>query len=385
MRLAESKFKWLATNTMGTDGKPFAGMEAYAMREVGGYKVGFFSLLTSETKHLSSPGNVKFLDAAETAKNAVAHLRKQGANFVVAITHLDFAEDREIARKTRGLDVILGGHDHDPLMAYEGKTLILKAGYDAHYLAVADLTLSSKEKRGKMRYSFRPEVRFLTTAGVKPDAEVGALVAKFNGQLDESLNIAVGKSSVLLDSKRSNVRTKETTWGNLIADALRAETGADIGFANGGGIRGDRTYEAGATITRKDVLTELPFGNVTVILGLSGTDLKAALENGVSRVEDVAGRFPQVSGVTFSFDRKMKAGSRVSNVMVGGQALDMGKVYKVATNDYIAGGGDGYAALKKGKMLIDKSAATHMATMVMNYIAAKGTGSAKVSGRIMEK
>jgi len=327
MRLAESKFKWLATNTMGTDGKPFAGMEAYAMREVGGYKVGFFSLLTSETKHLSSPGNVKFLDAAETAKNAVAHLRKQGANFVVAITHLDFAEDREIARKTRGLDVILGGHDHDPLMAYEGKTLILKAGYDAHYLAVADLTLSSKEKRGKMRYSFRPEVRFLTTAGVKPDAEVGALVAKFNGQLDESLNIAVGKSSVLLDSKRSNVRTKETTWGNLIADALRAETGADIGFANGGGIRGDRTYEAGATITRKDVLTELPFGNVTVILGLSGTDLKAALENGVSRVEDVAGRFPQVSGVTFSFDRKMKAGSRVSNVMVGGQALDMGKVY----------------------------------------------------------
>jgi 2',3'-cyclic-nucleotide 2'-phosphodiesterase (5'-nucleotidase family) len=138
-------------------------------------------------------------------------------------------------------------------------------------------------------------------------------------------------------------------------------------------------------LTRKDVLTELPFGNVTVILGLSGTDLKAALENGVSRVEDVAGRFPQVSGVTFTFDRNQKAGSRVSNVMVGGSALDMGKVYKVATNDYIAGGGDGYAALKKGKMLIDKSAATHMATMVMNYISAKGTAGAKVSGRITEK
>jgi 5'-nucleotidase / UDP-sugar diphosphatase len=248
-RLSESKFTWLATNTMGSDGKPFGGMDSYAMREVGGYKIGFFSLLTTETGHLSSPGNVKFLDAAETAKNAVAALRKQGANFVVAITHLDLAEDRAIARKTRGLDVILGGHDHDQMMIYEGKTLILKAGYDGHYLAIADLTLSSKEKRGKMRYSFRPEVRMLTTAGVKPDAEIAAIVDGFNKELDASLDVAIGKTSLALDSKRANVRTKETTWGNLIADALKAETGADIGFANGGGIRGDRTYDAGTTLT----------------------------------------------------------------------------------------------------------------------------------------
>jgi 2',3'-cyclic-nucleotide 2'-phosphodiesterase (5'-nucleotidase family) len=236
-----------------------------------------------------------------------------------------------------------------------------------------------------MRYSFRPEVKFLTTAGVKPDAEVGTLAAKFSKQLDDSLNVPVGKTAMALDSQRSSVRTKETTWGNLIADALRAETGADIGLANGGGIRGDRTYDAGATITRKDVLTELPFGNVTVVLGLTGADLMAAMENGVSRVEDTAGRFPQVSGMTMSFDRKKEAGSRITKIMVGGAPLDMAKTYKVATNDYIAGGGDGYAALKKGKMLIDKSAATLMATMVMNYISGKGTGSAKVSGRISEQ
>jgi len=384
-RLAESKFTWLATNTMGTDGKVFGGMESYGMREVGGYKVGFFSLLTPETHHLSSPGNVKFLDVMETAKNSVAHLRKQGANFVVALTHLDLSMDRDIARKVKGLDIILGGHDHDPMMVYEGKTLILKAGYDAHYLAIADITLSKREKRGKMRYSFRPEVRLLTTAGVTPDAEIGAIAAAFNKKLDDSLNVSIGKTGMALDSTRANIRTRETTWGNLIADAVRHETGADVGYANGGGIRGDRTYDAGTTLTRKDVLTELPFGNVTVVLGLTGADLKAALETGVGRVEDVAGRFPQVSGLTFTFDRKLKAGSRVSNVMVGGQALDTARVYKVATNDYIAGGGDGYAVLKKGKVLIDKSAATLMATMVMNYVSANGTGSAKLSGRITEK
>ncbi len=325
-RLKESKFTWLATNTLGADGKPFGGMEAYAIRDVGAFKVGFFSLLTPETTHLSSPGaGVKFTDVTETAKKAVADLRKMGAHFVVAITHLDLSADRALARSVRGLDIILGGHDHDPMMLYEARTLILKAGYDAHYLAVADVALSAKERRGKMRYSIRPQWRLVTTAGVKPDPEIAAIVAGFNKELDASLNVAVGKSSVELDSRRAMVRSRETTMGNLIADAIRDGVSADIGYANGGGIRGDRTYDAGATLTRKDILTELPFGNVTVLLELTGEQLMAVLENGVSRVEDTAGRFPQVSGMSFAFDVKQKAGSRVSNVMVGGKPLDMAR------------------------------------------------------------
>jgi 2',3'-cyclic-nucleotide 2'-phosphodiesterase (5'-nucleotidase family) len=160
---------------------------------------------------------------------------------------------------------------------------------------------------------------------------------------------------------------------------------AEVGFTNGGGIRGDRTYEPGTTLTRKDVLGELPFGNVVVLLELSGNDLLAALENGVSRVEDKAGRFPHVSGMRFVYDPKKPKGSRVVEAMVGGQPLDPGKRYRVATNEYIAGGGDGYAALTKGKALIDASAATLMATMVMDYIAAEGTIAPKVEGRITAK
>ncbi len=385
-RMAESKFTWLATNTLGADGKPFGGAVAYAMRDVGKFKVGFFSLLTPETTHLSSPSTkVQFSDIEATATKAVADLRKQGAHFVVALTHLDLAVDRLLARKIGGLDVILGGHDHDPQMLFENNTLIIKAGTDAHYLAVADVTLSARESRGKMKYSILPSWRLISTAGVTPDTKIAALVDGFNKTLDASLNVAVGKTAVELDSRRASVRSMETAMGNLIADAMKARTGADIGLANGGGIRGDRTYDAGATLTRKDVLTELPFGNVTVVLGLKGADLLAALENGVSRVEDTAGRFPQVSGLSFAFDRKLAKGGRVSAVMVNGQPLDTARVYKVATNDYIAGGGDGYAALKKGKVLIDKSGATLMATMVMDYIAEKGSVNSKVSGRIVSK
>ncbi|MCK5621763.1 MAG: 5'-nucleotidase C-terminal domain-containing protein, partial [Alphaproteobacteria bacterium] len=187
------------------------------------------------------------------------------------------------------------------------------------------------------------------------------------------------------DTQRASVRTAETNFGNLIADAMRAGVGADIAIANGGGIRGDRTYEAGTVLTRKDVLTELPFGNVTVLLELSGADVLAALENGVSQVEEKAGRFPQVSGLSFTYDPSAAAGSRVVEVMIGGKKLDKAKTYKVATNDYMAGGGDGYAALKKGKVLIDASGATYMATMVMNYIAANAPVSPKVEGRIKTK
>ena len=146
--------------------------------------------------------------------------------------------------------------------------------------------------------------------------------------LDEELGVAVGTTTVELDSRRDIVRTTESNFGNLIADAIRAGVGADVAIANGGGIRGDRTYDAGTVLTRKDVLTELPFGNVTVLIELSGADLLAALENGVSQVEDKAGRFPQVSGMTYSYDGSKPSGGRIAEVKVGDAALDPGATYK---------------------------------------------------------
>lgn len=385
-RVAESNFPWVSTNVLGPDGKPFAGAKDMIIREFDGLKVGIFGVLTAETTHLSSPGaDVNFSDVHTTAKQATKALKAAGADFVIALTHLDLDDDRKLARSIRGINVILGGHDHDPIAIFEGKKLILKAGYDAHYLAVADLVITKKEKRGKMRVSMLPQFRFISTAGVEPHPAVNKIVAAHEAKLDEQLGAVVGTTETALDSQRSSVRTKETTMGNLIADAVRAAVGADVGLANGGGIRGDRTYDAGTKLTRKDVLSELPFGNVTVLMELSGADLLAALENGVSRFEDKAGRFPQVSGMSFSFSPAKPAGSRVSDAMVGGKPLDTSATYTVATNDYIAGGGDGYKVLKKGRLLVDASGGTLMASQVMNHIAKTGSVAPKVEGRIVEK
>ena len=384
-RIAASEFTWLATNTLGFDGRPFGGAQATMLRRVGDLTVGLFSLLTPETETLSSPdAGVTFSPVMDAASAAVESLKEQGADFIIALTHLDIARDRELARSVKGIDVILGGHDHDPITFYEGGTLILKAGYDAHYLAVADIVIEKKEGRRGIEVSMLPQWRLISTSGVTPDPEIAALVKTFEGLLDEVLDVAVGTAAVELDSRRATVRTMESKMGNLIAVAIRAGVGAEIGFTNGGGIRGDRTYGVGSTLTRKDVLTELPFGNVVVLIELSGADLLAAVENGVGRVEDVAGRFPQVSGMSFVFDPKREKGSRVVDIKVGGHPLDKAKLYKVATNDYMYGGGDGYAALTKGNAIVDVSGAKLMATMVMDYIVERGTVAPKVEGRITE-
>ena len=170
--------------------------------------------------------------------------------------------------------------------------------------------------------------------------------------------------------------------GNLIADAMREAVSADVGFTNGGGIRADKEYPAGTKLTRGDILAELPFGNRTVKLEVTGQQIWDALENGFSQVESTAGRFPQVSNLMVQVDLKRPAGARVVSVTVGGAPLDLAKTYTLATNDYMAGGGDGYSAFAGAKNLIDPVSAQLMASQVIDYVAAARTIRPKVEGRI---
>ena len=386
-RAGESKFAWLGTNVRGDDGKVLAGLVGTATRKVGDLTIGFFGIITPDTRHLSNTGaDVKFLPVLDTARAAVKELRDQGADVVVALTHLTLAQDRELAREVKGVDVILGGHDHDPMTVYEGGVFIFKVGADAQYLGAAKIQIEKTQTQQGPRVRVWPrEWRVISTAGVAPDPAIAAIVKQYEDKLDENLKVTVGTTAVELDSRRATVRLKESAIGNLIADAIRESTKADVAITNGGGIRGDRTYAAGATLTRKDVLTELPFGNVTVTMDITGADLRAALEEGVSLVEDVAGRFPHVSGLTFVFDARRPKGNRVLEVKVGGKPLDPGAIYRLATNEYMMAGGDGYASLTKGKPIVDASGGALMANVVMDYIAAHGSVSPALEGRIVEQ
>ncbi|MBL4666513.1 MAG: bifunctional metallophosphatase/5'-nucleotidase [Sneathiella sp.] len=372
-RIAQSQFSWLASNVSVTGGEAKLGTKTIYIKDVGGYKIGFFGTVTPETTSLSSPGvNIKFEDVVVAAKRAMTELKKQGAEVFIAITHMDLADDIRLAKEVSGLNAILGGHDHRTFASVENGVVILQAGSDLRYLGVLDLDVERKEKRGKKYLSIIPSWKILATSNVKPDMQISEMTKKFEKVLDKKLDVEVGKTHVALDTRRTSVRTKQTIFGKFVARAMKEEVGADVGFTNGGGIRGDREYEAGSILTRKDILRELPFGNVTVLVEVSGENIVKLLEHSVSKVEDGAGRFGHFVGVSFDFNAKNAVGNRVSNVKVAGKTIGQAKVYTLATNDYVAGGGDGFAMLKTSKHVIDKAAGTLMATTVMNSIKEKG-------------
>ena len=381
-RVWESNFPVLASNAIDIDGLPIDGTVRTAMINVGPFRVGIMGLITTNTKVIANAGSDDFLPVLDTAKVLAKELKGQGANLIVALAHLDFLEDMELVQS--GLvNVVLSGHDHYYISWDDGKTVWMDSGENSEKVGVMDVHLKSFMKRGKKRFSWEADMRFVDTKNVPEDRTIALKIKKYDKFLSKELDIQIGKTNTKLDSHRNTVRTREAAIGNLIADAMRDGVNADIGFANGGGIRAGKIYAPGTMITRRDILSELPFGNVVVKLRLTGAQIWDALENGVSQVEKNAGRFPQVSGMSYTFKPKAKAGSRVVSVKIGNKALNKSRSYTVATNDYVANGGDGYSVFKKGKVIIDASGATLLAGMVMDYIKAKGSVSPKVEGRIV--
>ncbi|MBC8258414.1 MAG: 5'-nucleotidase C-terminal domain-containing protein [SAR324 cluster bacterium] len=381
-RIWESKFPVLASNVVDVDGLPIDGTVRTSMLSVGPFRVGVMGLVTPETEVLSSAGTDRFSPVLETAKALAEELKSQGANLIVALAHLDVFEDQELV-DSGIVDVVLSGHDHYYITWDDGNVAWMEAGENSEKVGVMDVSMTSYMKRGKKRFKWEADMRMVDTKNVAEDAAIASKVKGYEDRLSKELDIEIGSTSTELDSRRKTVRTGEAAIGNLIADAMRAGVDAEIGFANGGGIRAKKIYAPGTTLTRRDILTELPFGNVVVKLGLTGAQIWEALENGVSQAEKGAGRFPQIAGISFVWNPKAKAGSRVVSAKIGGQPLDKGRNYTVATNNYAAGGGDGYKVFKKGKVIIDASGATLLAGMVMDYIKTKGTVSPKVEGRIV--
>jgi len=375
-RVKESNFPWLSSNLLDKrTGKPLAGGVEFALTEINGVKVGFIGLIDNWL-NLSSPGaNAEYIDYIATGRELARDLKAQGAEIVIAVTHMDMAHDEELAAKVPEIDLILGGHDHGGMFKVVNGTLIFKAKSDwrdVGYLKVYNIP-------GQKPIVFLDVIP--VTNKIPEDPEMAKLVNGYVKLLDKKLNVAIGETKVPLDARRITVRTKESNFGNLIADAMREYAGADAAIANGGGIRTDSIYGPGK-LTRKDILSVLPFGNVVISVKVSGADLKAALENGVSQVERVKGRFPQVSGITFTYDPTAEPGKRVVEVFVNGQPLDPNKTYVVAINDYMGRGGDGYSMFKNAPRVIDERSGLLLANVVIDYIQKHSPVAPKVEGRI---
>ena len=382
-RLEESDTVWLASN-VSFAGATFPSTESTLMVEREGYRIGFLGLVTTETSVISSPGpDVAFRSVVKAGMEQAAELKAQGADIIVALTHQGLGADLELLREVEAIDLVLGGHDHLLLAQYDGRDAVMKAGSQGFHVGVLRLSVNRIAGRGGTpRVVWTPEFRLRSTAEVEGDVELATKVKAYKAGLDTNLDIVIGKTAVEISTRGFVRGSAETAFGNLVTDAMRRATGADVALTNSGGIRGDTIYPPGTDLTRKMVLTELPFGDRTVLLELSGAQLREALENGVSRAENPSGRFLQVSGISFTYDLHLPPGDRVKNVDVGGQPLEDDRTYRVATNDFLANGGDGYAVFKAGTVLIDGISASLTTGQVIDYIIGKGSVSPRVEGRI---
>lgn len=381
-KMAASKYPWAAINITNGDGSPVEGLGGVMMKEVAGLKIAIIPVAQDTSPEVSSTGSLKFLPTVDSGIAAAEAAIEAGADLVVGVVQTNMENDRKLIA-SHAFDVILSGDDHSYATAYDGVTAYVETSVDGQFLTPVDLDVTIEVlDDGTREISWTPTFRFIDTATVTPDPDSVAMADALRATMDETLNVEIATLEAPLDSRRNVVRGEEATMGNLIADAMRDATGADIAIMNGGGIRGDTTYDAGRKLTRRDILTELPLGNTTVLTELPGSQVLLALENAVSQVEKGSGRFAQVSGMTFAFDAAAEAGSRVSEVMVGGAALEADKVYKVAVNDYILGGGDGFDALGGGRIVTDGPTGALVANDVMAYVEKLGTVSVAVEGRI---
>jgi 5'-nucleotidase len=378
--MKESRFKWIAANVIDKKtGKPFGNAEPYVIREFEGVKVGIFGLVLPDTKTTSRPGSdVDFLNPCETARKVVSQLRERGVKTIVALTHLSMAEDKQVAR-CADIDVIIGGHEHSLLESSSGGAPIFKMTADAREMAQVDLNvLKDKGTVESIDWRVIP-----VTSEIKEDARFATINRKYGALLRELARV-VGRTTVELEARSAVGRRQETNVGNFITDAFRASTRSDVGLMNGGSIRADEVIKPGP-LTERDVLSILPFKNKVVKLEVTGNVLRQALEHGVARSAEDAepGRFPQVSGVTFTFDARRPAGSRIVDLKVNGLPLKENAKYTLATSDYVGlDGGDGYEVLKQGRVLIPKELGKFDSDVLRAAILARRTIAPKVEGRI---
>jgi 5'-nucleotidase len=379
-RMRESAFTWVSSNVLDRrTGRPFGGARPEVFLTLDGVRIGVFGVTTPESAATSSPGpGIEIRETTGVARAVSGDLRRRGAQLIVAVTHQAMAEDRALAAAPGvEVDVVLGGHEHEPLVAEEGGTLITKAGSDARYLVQIDLWYGGDGRLRERSWTFHE-----VSARIPPDPQVEALVRAHGERLGRELDVIVGHTAVPLDARRRQLRSEESNLGGFIADAMRARLKTDVALINGGGIRSDRVVPPGP-LTRRDLAALLPFGNVVMAVEVPGRALRAALEQGLALREREGGGFLQISGLTLTVDPARPAGQRVLEVRVGGAPLDADRRYTAAVLDFVLRGGDGITALREGRVLVDAASGPLAADVLLDAVtSAAGAISPRVDGRI---
>ena len=409
-----ANFQYVSANLKNLDDN-LTGVKRFEIFDVGGVKVGVVGITNPEAPTLVFPGSfgtIEITDPVPAANKARAAARRAGAKVFVAITHLGVTGFDpgtgapmgpliDFANNVGGFDIIFGDHTDVEFSGIINNALVIENRSKGRTYARTLLTVDPQNGRIIDR-----SVEFITpfSDAVTPDPAIVGLLAPLRTQLAALLGGVIGESTVFIPRADScgvgNGRTCESLVGDVTTDAMRTTYGTDFAITNSGGLRANLTCPVvdSATdfcppftgpnfdITSGQVLTVLPFGNVVVTLGLNGAELKTMLENGVSAMPGISGRFAQVSGLCFSYDIDAAAGSRVTGAVrqaadgsCTGAVVDLtvASNYTLAENDFMASGGDGYPNFSARAVSRD-----FMDKVVADSIAASTPITPTIQGRI---
>ena len=337
-------------------------------RNIKGTRVNILGLVTDETPITTHPKNVvglQFLDPITTAKDILEKIDKN--QLTIAVTHLGYEMDKKLAEYTEGIDIIIGGHSHTKIDVPEklNNTLICQAYEYGEYVGRLDLDIED----GKIA-NYEAEL-IPVTEDIEEDSVIAEIVDEYTAKLDTKLKEVIGIALTPLNGKREDIRNRETNLGDLIANVMRTMGKADIAFANAGGIRA--SIDEGE-ITVEEVITVLPFGGHLVTMKLKGSEVLEILRHNAKQ-EPGSGGFLQVSGITLVIKN-----NEIKTLGIGTKQIELDKLYRVATNDFLAAGGDGYATFKNGQNYLDTGFL--VSDILIDYIRSHKEIDVKEDGRI---
>ena len=358
-------------------------------------KIGLIGINTEKTAELSSPGdNVIFTDAVAAVQAEVDFLTEAGVNKIILMSHSSYEIDKMIAANTTGVDVIVGGHDNaylsnvsdrakGPYPTVVNGTQIVQAYAYGKFLGELSVLF---DEAGNVIYATGEPITI--DGSVNENSQIVARLDELEEPINALKETIVGTVSSPLTGDRAVCRIQECDMGNMIADAMRGaviDKGYTIALQNSGGIRA--SLDAGE-VTLGEIMTILPFQNTLSTFKVTGQQLLTAIENGVSEVEDNAGRFPQVSGMRYTFDLAKPANEgRVTSIEIdengSWKPLDLNKIYGMVSNNFIRGGGDGYKVFRSASEIYDFG--PDLADVVANYIKANPGYSGYTDNRITQE
>ena len=371
--LARARFPVLGANVRASP-EPFALRPSVVLQPPGGPRVAVLGLVTDELATTTHPRNavgVAVDDPVATAGRLVPRLEAE-ADLVVVLSHLGIAEDRRLARDVAGVDLVVGGHNHNlyETPVVENGVPILQAGDRGRYLGRLDLAVEDGRAQ-VIGYRLIP-----IDHSVPEDPAMAAEVERLMAMLAREVDVPVGRLATELDASREVIRRGESAFGNLVADLARELTTSDVALFNGGNFRA--SIPAGE-VRMKHVYETFPFANELVTGTLTGAQLQAALDRSASLdPADNPGGFLQVSGIRFAI-----RDGRAVDVTVGGVPLDPQGRYRAVMPDFLASGGDAYwmLAAMEGKVQTGRI----VSDMVVEAFRTRGEIAPVTDGRIARR